>query len=186
MYIISQIFHKNMATFKYIISPRPKKNGTLNIRVRIIQNKKKREISTNLFLSKDEITKSGKIKNQTALDSLEKILKSCREECNRVSIGIMSIDEILKLVEHIIKEKPKESEIFFLDFIKYGRDYSNKLRKEGRSGNAKTYNIALNSFTKFINCETFDISKMTNSLVKNYIEWLKVLSRWFVQILYTY
>jgi len=168
-----------MATFKAEVSPYKKKDGTYNVRVRIYHNELKRYVETNLFLSKDDLTKSGKIKNIEYLDIIENIERGCRNKCNEyaVVLGGMSVDGIVEIVENIIKGDISERK-FDLDFIKFGREciekYKNadKLIKKRGIGKAANYEIALNNLQKFICTDNISIHKITSKFVQSWIDWI--------------
>ncbi len=176
-----------MATFNYEISTYTKSDGTRNVIIRIYHNREKKYPPTNLFVSKDDLTKSLKLKNQKYIDLLESMLKKCRERCNDYidRIGGMNIDQVTALVIDIIQGKPQDPDKFDLDFIEYGRQYITKLNESGREGNARTYEIAINNLVKYINNENksskeepdpkLSIHSITSKYIRSWIEWITKL-----------
>jgi aspartate ammonia-lyase len=145
-----------MATFKALVSDYKKKDGTYNIIIRVYHNGQKRYIDTNFFLSNKDLTKSMKIKNQEYIDALDEMVKKCRNRCNEnaARLGSMDVNHVVNIVEDIIKGK-KSQKGFDLDFIQFGREYTEKLKvaekkvdKIGR-GNSFIYGIALNNLEKY-------------------------------------
>ncbi|HBG40210.1 MAG TPA: transposase, partial [Porphyromonadaceae bacterium] len=164
-----------MATFKPIVSSYKKSDGTRAVMIYVFHNGKKRYPNTNFFLSKEDFTKSLKIKNQKYIDDLDKIVKRCRDRCNQnaTKIGSMDVDQVVKLVSDIIEGRDAPETSFQLDFIKYGRDYVKALNKKGHTGNARTYTVALNNLAKFIGGETLDVNEINTRFVNKWIQWIK-------------
>ncbi|MCL1868638.1 MAG: site-specific integrase [Paludibacter sp.] len=167
-----------MATFKYIISPYKKSDGTRNVTICVFHNDKKRYPTTNFYLSSADLTKSLKIRNQMYIDLLDDILRKCRNRCNEYAavLGSMDIDKVVSLVADIISGKEQNQNAFDLDFIKYGREVIMQLKKAGKTGNARTYEVALNNLVKFIGRETLSISEITSSFIQKWIDWIKSTS----------
>ena len=59
-----------MATFKTEIQKK-RKDGTCAVKILLTHNRELRRLPTGIYLSKEDLTKSGKIKNQAILDQLE-------------------------------------------------------------------------------------------------------------------
>ena len=61
---------KIMVTFKAeVYAHQRKKDGTYNIKIRVTHHQKKRYLSTSWFVTKEDLTRSMKIKNQKYLSS---------------------------------------------------------------------------------------------------------------------
>jgi integrase len=168
-----------MATFKAIVSKYMKDDGTRNVMIYVFHNGKKRYPPTNYYLSKDDMTKSLKIKNRIYYDALDDMLRKCRKRCNDNAsrLGDMTVDQVVELVKDIIQgnEDRAKSHAFDLDSVKYGRDHVEKLKKAGNSGNAKTCEIALNNLVKFVGRESVSIHEITAQFIKDWIQWIKEL-----------
>ncbi|MCL2597761.1 MAG: site-specific integrase [Paludibacter sp.] len=168
-----------MATFQAVVSSYKKADGTRNVMICIFHNGQKRYPKTNFFLDKDDLTRSLKIKNQLYIDKINNILKKCRDCCNQYAdvIASYNIDKVLHLIEPIISGRDILSNKFELNFIEYGRNFVQKLKKDGRDGNAKTYEITLNNLVKFIGSEYIDINEITTNFIKQWIDWLQNISK---------
>jgi integrase len=136
---------------------------------------KKRYPATNYFLSKDDLTKSMKIKNQMYIDAIDEMLKKCRSRCNNnaTRIGDMDVDRIVELVVDIIEGREETSRVFKLDIIEYGRKYIKSLEEQNISGNSKVYKVALNNLAKFAGRESLDINEITTRFVNDWIKWIR-------------
>ncbi|MDR1129943.1 MAG: site-specific integrase [Prevotellaceae bacterium] len=159
-----------MATFKAVIYRHHKRSdGTYNVKIRLTHKRVRRHISTNIYVGKEDITKGLKIKNQTIIDSLDTVIKQYRGDCNMLG-GRLDSMNIGQLVEYLKREK---SAVFDLDFIKYGRNYVEKLIKNGKISNAKTYEIALNNLEKYVDKNTLSIHEVTSKFINDWIQWIK-------------
>jgi integrase len=168
-----------MATFKYIVSPYCKDDGTHNVMIYVFHNGKKRYPPTGYYLSKNDLTKSLKIKNHNYMDSLEDIVRRCRNRCNNniERLGNMNVEQVVELIRDIIEGRENSNQVFDLDFIKYGHDYVEKLKKDGHEGNSKTYEIALNNLVKYIGRNTLSVHEITFRFIQNWIDWIKSTSK---------
>lgn len=167
-----------MATFKAeVYAHQKKKDGTYNIKIRVTQGKDKRYLATPYFITKDDITKKTfKIKNQYYIDLTDKLIKQYRKKCDNCGtmINKLDVDQVVKLITSNEEEKP-----FDLDIVEYGRKLIQKLKTtdqdgEDHSGNAKTYDVALNNLVKFVGREQISIHEITSQFVKDWIDWIKV------------
>lgn len=164
-----------MATFKAIVSSYLKEDNTRNVLIYVYHRGKKRYPATNYFLSKNDLTKSMKIKNQMYIDAIDEILKKCRTRCNDNAsrIGDMEVDQIVELVVDIIEGREEANKRFTLNFIEYGRKYIESLEEQNISGNSKVYKVALNNLEKFVGRDSLDINEITTRFVNDWIKWIR-------------
>lgn len=66
-YIVDIIIGYKMATFKAEIQNK-RADGTYNLRIRITHNREIKRLSTNIYVTSENLTRAGKIKNQKILD----------------------------------------------------------------------------------------------------------------------
>ena len=77
-----------MATFKYeIFKDRKRIDGTYNVKIRVTHNRKLKRIPTSIYVTKEDITKGFKIKNQSILDELNNIISIYPEQVQPVVIA---------------------------------------------------------------------------------------------------
>ena len=97
-----------MATFKYeVCQDRKRKDGTYNVKIRITHNRQVKILATSIYVTKEDITKGFKIKNQQIIEELEKIIASYRSKCNMLSLYIkdMSMDDLVQVLTRDNSEK---------------------------------------------------------------------------------
>ena len=155
-----------MATFKYeIFKDRKRIDGTYNVKIRVTHNRKLKRIPTSIYVTKEDITKGFKIKNQSILDELNNIISIYRSKCNLLSLLINDMD-ITELVEHITKTDESSLKI---DFISYARKWIDENREKH---GINVYSCMVNSLTKFLGREKLDFKEINYKFLKSYEEHL--------------
>ncbi len=160
-----------MATFKATVQKHHKKeDGTYNVKIRVTHKRVNRYIATSKFVTKEELTKGMKLKNQTIIDDLDVTIKKYRDACNALGekLDAMDVDQVVQYVKGYKGTK----EVFTLNFIEFGRGKVEELRKVGREGNARMYEITLNSIERFIDRKFLNINEITVRFLKDYVAWI--------------
>jgi integrase len=85
----------------------------------------------------------------------------------------MTVDNVVQLVKGIITGEKEPHGQFDIDFIRYGRQYAQKLRDSGRKGNSGLYDTALNSLVRFVGRESVSIHEITAKFIRNWIDWIQ-------------
>lgn len=133
-----------MVTFKSEVRKDHKRqDGTYSVRTRITHNRVVRRITTSIHVTKEDITKGFKVKNQSIIEKLENIISSYRSKCNNLSLLIKDMD-IDELIEHITKTDEGSLNI---DFISYAQKWIDT--NKGKHG-INVYSCMVNSLTKFL------------------------------------
>lgn len=148
-----------MATFKIEIQNK-RLDGSYNVRIRIIHNRKVKRISTNIYVTDADITRGKKIKNIQILEQCENIIRRCREAANKLDISKLSIAELTDK----IKNSLEGDEIFKLDFIVYMNEKASLMKK----GTGDTYRNTANALKRFLGRENMDISEITIHFLQNF------------------
>jgi hypothetical protein len=157
-----------MATFKALILKHDKKkDGTFNVKVRVIHNKVIRYLGTPYFIAINEITKAGRIKNQMVFNAMEDQVRKYRDAYNTLGEASekMTVDQIVEFIT-------KKEEQFQLDFIRYGREVIGEMDAAGRGGTAENYRATLNTICKFTGRPSLDVAQITSSFLKDFLKWL--------------
>lgn len=169
--ILFQKIKSNMATFKAVVEPHYKRaDGTYNIRIRVTHNRRSKLISTQFYITAEDMTRSLKIKNDFFIDATNDLIKQYREACNRIGeeLKSMTVEQVVK----IVLDNYDPNNTFELDFVIYGKSVAKKMKESGRAGNARTYEVALNSLIKFTGRENISINEITTKFLQSYIEWI--------------
>lgn len=166
----------NMATtFKAVVYAHHKKeDGTYNVKIRVTHNRVRRHIATNIFVTKEDLTRGLKIKSQNVLDKLKVELNRYTDIASTITAyqaKKMSVDDVLKYIS-TYTEKEKQ---FELDFIAFSRNVIKETFDAGRDGTALSYETAINSLVRFLGRDYLSISEITVKLLEDYCAWLKKL-----------
>jgi len=162
-----------MATFKAVVLKHQVRNdATFNIKVRITHNRQSKYINTNWVVTKDDITRSFKLKNHFFIDETEKLIKQYRDICNKNALSLenMSVGQVIDLVT-----KTEKSDIFSLDIVEYGKKQIEIMLKNGKTekhGTVKNLQSSLKSLIKFVGREEIDINEITAKFIKDWMEWM--------------
>ena len=165
-----------MATFKFIVYKHHRKaDGTYNVKVRVTHKRVVRNLATCVTVDDRDVTRGMRIKNQKYVDMLDDMLRKCRQRCNEraFELGDMSVDDVARLVADIVAGKNETSSRADIDFIRYGMDYAEKVKTEGRKSTAELYVTSLNSLVKFLGRDTLSVNELTSTLIKNWMAFIK-------------
>lgn len=160
-----------MVTFKAeVYAHQRKKDGTYNIKIRVTHQGKKRYLSTEWYCTKDDLTRGLRIKNQQYIDFTDDLIRKYRSRCDMAGerLRTMSVDEVVSLIT-----SSSEDEHWDLDFIAYARDYVRELTDTGHEGNAKTYDVAINSLIRFLGRDTMSVREVTVGMLKDWVAWIR-------------
>lgn len=159
-----------MVTFKAeVYAHQRKKDGTYNIKIRVTHHQKKRYLSTSWFVTKEDLTRSMKIKNQKYIDLTSDLIKVYRSRCEIPSerLDEMDIDQVVDLIQS------KRQEAWDLDIIQFADQFIKELRNTGHEGNARSYEIALASLKNFLDRDSLSVKEITVGFLRDWIAWIK-------------
>lgn len=157
-----------MATFKTTLSA-PKRDGTVNIRIRVVHNRTLGYVKTNLYVEKKNITPSGEINDNYVLDSIEDKIRSLRKKCNILGDRIDNLS-CADLIDILQNKHPGDNGI--IDFIAALHTDADRLKKQGRAGTAATRTAVASALSRFEKKNSLDINKLTVRYVENFIDFL--------------
>lgn len=164
-----EIYGSIMATFKAEVYAHQKKaDGTYNIKIRVTQNQKKRYLATTWYVTKDDLTRSLKLKNQKYIDMCEALVKKYRSICDRAGerLKTMSVDEVVNLITSSHDER------WDLDIAAYMERHIELLQSSGHIGNAKTYTCALHSLRRFAGRDSISVREITVRFLQDWSRWI--------------
>ena len=157
-----------MATFKAVVSPYRRADGTYRINIRVTHMRVHKDVPTPLYVTADQITRSGKIKDQKILDIVEDKIRDYRESATNIGFlaDRLDIDHLIELLETKTDK---------LDFLEFMSEYANQMRKDGRSGTADMYESAKNSLKRFNDGKPLYFANITKQYMYKYFESLRDL-----------
>ena len=94
-----------MATFKAEVYAHQKKaDGTYNIKIRVTQNMRKKYLSTPWYVTREDLTRSLKLKNQKYIDLTDDLIKKYRSRCDRVgeAIKTMTVEQVVEIQSAVV------------------------------------------------------------------------------------
>ena len=152
-----------MATFKAVVNlDDKKKDGTINVKIRITHNRKSRYKATPFFLTTDEITRTGKIKNQRVLDLIDDEIRRMREKQTQLGFVVknLDVDSVVRLLDR------KESGN---DFFAYAEKYLQNIEQtQSRKSTARLHRAIVKVFRDFIGKDTLSFDMMRKGLISDF------------------
>lgn len=138
-----------------------KVDGTYNVKIRFTLDRKVKRLSTNLFITSKDLTKSLKFKEDTSIKrAIDRLVLYYREQCSKLQLdqNHYSLDEI---IEFLNGEQEKQQTI---DFIKFSREWIASTTIKG----APNYTTAINALVRFIGKEELDINLITLDFLESF------------------
>ena len=142
-----------------------KVDGTYNVKIRFTLDRKVKRLSTNLFVTQQDLTKSLKFKEDTSIKrEVDRLVLYYREQCLKLQLdqNHYSLDEI---VEFLNGEQEKQQTI---NFIKFSREWIASTTIKG----APNYKTAINALVRFIGKEELDINLITLDFLEDFKSFL--------------
>ena len=138
-----------------------KVDGTYNVKIRFTLDRKVKRLSTNLFVTQQDLTKSLKFKEDTSIKrEIDRLVLYYREQCLKLQLdqNHYSLDEI---IEFLNGEQEKQQTI---DFIKFSREWIASATIKG----APNYTTAVNALVRFVGKEELDINLITLDFLEQF------------------
>ena len=138
-----------------------KVDGTYNVKIRFTLDRKVKRLSTNLFITSKDLTKSLKFKEDTSIKrAIDRLVLYYREQCFKLQLdqNHYSLDEI---IEFLNGEQEKQQTI---DFIKFSREWIASTTIKG----APNYTTCSNALVRFIGKEELDINLITLDFLESF------------------
>ena len=138
-----------------------KVDGTYNVKIRFTLDRKVKRLSTNLFVTQQDLTKSLKFKEDTSIKrEIDRLVLYYREQCLKLQLdqNHYSLDEI---IEFLNGEQEKQQTI---DFIKFSREGIASTTIKG----APNYTTAINALVRFVGKEELDINLITLDFLEQF------------------
>ena len=138
-----------------------KVDGTYNVKIRFTLDRKVKRLSTNLFVTQQDLNKSLKFKEDTSIKrEIDRLVLYYREQCLKLQLdqNHYSLDEI---IEFLNGEQEKQQTI---DFIKFSREWIASTTIKG----APNYTTAINALVRFVGKEELDINLITLDFLEQF------------------
>mgnify|MGYP000634805162 FL=1 len=136
-------------------------DGTYNIKVRFTQNRKVKRLSSSLFVTSKDLTKSFNFKEDTTVKrEVDKLIQTYQEKCAKLQLEVnhYTLDDIFSFL------KSEREQTQSIDFIQYCKEW---LETTGIKGK-KNYQSALNSFISYLGKEHLKTDEVTSQLLNGF------------------
>ena len=137
-----------------------------NVKLSFTYKRKVKRLSTSLFVSADELTKSLTFKEGTDIKrKVDKLVESYRNKCDQLQVDAnnYTLDEIMEML-NADEERKKP-----VDFIQFCQCWITNTTIKGK----KNYQSAVNAFITYLGTNHIEASKLTSSLLNGFMDYLK-------------
>lgn len=144
-----------------------KSDGTYNVKVRFTLDRKFKRLSTSLFVTSKDLTKSLKLKEGTTVKrEVDKLIHTYQEKCAKLQLEVnhYTLDDILKYL------KAERTRAQPIDFIQFCKEWLETTSIKGK----KNYQSALNSFMSYLGKEHLKTDEVTSQLLNGFKAYLNI------------
>lgn len=141
-----------------------KSDGTYNVKIRFTLDRVVKRLSTSIFVTPQDITKSFKLKNPKYIKQTEDLVRNYQDKCAKLQLELnhYTLDGIMDFLNDE-QERTKQ-----IDFIRFSREWIAATDIKGK----KNYTSALNALINCIGKEELDINKITGQFLQNFTNYL--------------
>lgn len=155
-------------TFTPVIIPSQRKaDGTYNVKIRVTYKRKSKRVSTHLYASPQDLTKTLDFKEGPVRRKAYDIANDMRDICSEIDyldLQAMDVDGLLKVID----AKAESKAVFKLDFIEYMRD-----KASSKGASERLYITAANALTRFMNGRTLNVNDINVKFLRTFEEHIK-------------
>lgn len=164
-----------MATFRPTIKKEKiRADKTWNVLIRLTHNRQTIYLPTSIYVTKQDLTTTFKIKNQRILDKCEDIIRSYRKKIEELDLDFN--DFSVKYIADFLKRK----DLSIISFSDFADEWISKHQK---TKGLKNYKTAINSFKAFMRKDSILCDEITVKTMRRFEEYLEGKTR--AQSLYT-
>ena len=156
-----------MATFKGIVRYK-RADGFYQVYIRVLHRTKSGYIKTDKFVTDQQISKKGEIKDAIVNEYCAREILRFNEMINRHDVSNYTVTELIRFLLE------SEAEVCF---SQYARQFISNMANEGHQRNAKNYNLAVSHLERFIGTNNIMFSQLTSAVLKRWIESLSKTNR---------
>ena len=142
-----------------------RRDGTYNVKIRFIKEKRVKRISTNLFATEDELSSKLLLKEDSFVkQQADRLILHYRKVLSSLNVDLEKAD-VEEIVNRLLCKEEAEKPI---DFIEFSRKWISETSIKSKD----TYTTGLNAFVRFIGKEELDTKKITVDLLYHYHDFL--------------
>ena len=148
-----------------VLKDKKRMDGTYNVKVRFIKDKKVKRVSTDLFATDSDLTSDLKLKEESIVkQEADRLVLHYRTMVNSLHFDSENCD-VSEIVNRLICKEEAEKPI---DFIAFSKKWISETTIKGKDN----YTTALNSFIRFLGKEELEIKKITVDLLEQYRDYI--------------
>lgn len=156
-----------MATFKAVVR-RPRSDGFYSVYIRVTHRRQTLFIKTDKMLTKQELTRSGEIKDAFVLQFCTQKILEYQERLNRYDISQWTAAQVVELLTTSEEVMP---------FSDYARKHIDRMIDRGQERNAKNYKLALGHMERYFGTTKVKFAQLTSVNMNKWIATLEKTAR---------
>lgn len=144
-----------------------KSDGTYNVKLRFTLDRKFKRLSTSLFATSKDLTKSLKLKEGTPIKrEVDNLIRTYQGICAKLQLEVnaCTLDDVF---DYLKSERERTRSI---DFIQFCKEWLETTSIKGR----KNYQSALNSFMNYLGKEHLKTDEVTSQLLNGFKAYLNL------------
>ena len=137
-----------------------------NVKLCFTYNRKVKRLSTSLFASPEDLTKSLSFKEGTILkQKVDKLVETYKEMCDKLQVDAhhFTLEDIIEMI------KADEERHKPVDFIQFSQWWITTTSIKGK----KNYQSAVNAFIAYLGTEHLEASKLSALMLNGFMDYLK-------------
>ena len=137
-----------------------------NVKLCFTYNRKVKRLSTSLFASPEELTKSLSFKEGTILkQKVDKLVETYKEMCDKLQVDAhhFTLDDIIEMI------KADEERHKPVDFIQFCQWWITTTTIKGR----RNYQSAVNAFITYLGKDHLEVSILSAQILNGFMDYLK-------------
>ena len=148
-----------------VLKDKKRNDGTYNVKVRFIKDKKVKRISTDLFATDADLTADLKLKEDSMIkQEADRLVLHYRTMFNTLHLDSDNYD-VTEIVNRLLNKDEADKPI---DFIAFSKNWIATAPIKSKD----TYTTGLNAFIRFIDKDELDIKKITVDLLEQYRDYI--------------
>ena len=149
-----------------VLRHQQRKDKTFSLNIRIGWQSKYSFLQTNLSVSPEDLSKKLVLKNEEYKDRCNSLIREYRDITNEISnIENMTVGDIKEYILQKISHKNG------IDFLLFYRKVLESMKKDNSPSHG-LYSAGYNHFTKYVNSDSFQISKITPVFLTSFEKYL--------------
>ncbi len=137
-----------------------------NVKLCFTYKRKVKRLSTSLFVSADDLTKSLSFKDGTPIkQKVDKLVERYKDMCDKLQVDVnnYTLDEIIELLK---AEEERQMPVDFIQFCQWGIT-TTKIKGK------RNYQSAVNAFITYLGTDHLEASKITVSVLEDFMNYLQ-------------